>query len=129
MRTTRALIGCVAVGLLIMACSLPQLGVGPGKQSSSTGSSTGTAASGGSGTVTVTNDASRNIAIYTSPSGTKEDVSAVDPTSGQTVSCVSATGFSVVDSSADGDSLPVKVLVVGERSDGSPGAWEIHSDD
>jgi len=128
MRATRAAIGVLAVGILIMACSLPQVGVGPDKQGSPAGTSAGTDVSGGTGTISVTNDASRNVAVYSGPSGTKEDIIADDPATGQGVSCVHATSFTVIAQTGNGDPLPLKVLVVGERGDGSPGAWEIHSD-
>lgn len=124
MRTKIALIVSVLVGALVFACSLPQLPVEPAVSSTTTagGQSAGTSSP---DAITVINDTARNVAVFAASDGTRLDVTAIDPASGLPVTCVKSVGFSVWSPPDGQESSPETVLVVGERNDGSPGAWQV----
>jgi hypothetical protein len=100
--------------------------VGPQKQAFSA-AATGSASSAKS--LSVVNDAARNQAVYVNQAGTRIDVQTGQGPDGPAVRCTFASGFASIQQTGDPDSLPVKVLVIGQRDDGAGGVWEILSDD
>jgi len=110
-----------AAGLLLLAaCSMPQIADVQTSQTSGTQTSAGT-------TISVSNDTARGLAVYTAADGNSEVVSAMDPTTNQIVSCIQSAGFAVTGHEGGSGSSPTSVLIVGERSDGGAGAWEVSS--
>jgi hypothetical protein len=106
--------------LLVLSCSLPQ---GPGDQPAA------------SAALAVTTDSSRNQGIYINENGLKTDILSYEEQDGRTVKCVEAIGIAAVGQSSSSSAMglkggsTVKGLIVGTRDDGSPGVWEIESDD
>jgi len=127
MRAKRiALLGVVALAVFLIGCPIPQVGVTPprdltGGETSAAGSATGS--------ISVVNDEARGQAVYINESGQRFDVVAPEYDGGPLVKCVSVADFTLVSASSESDALPVKALVVGTRDDGSPGVWQINTDD
>ena len=125
---SRIAIICVAlVSVFFIACPMPQVGVGTTKDV--TGGTEQTAAQATGASISVVNDETRNQAVYINEAGQRFDVVAEEYPGGPLVSCVEVADFALVPPSTDSDALPVKALVAGTRSDGTPGVWEIHADD
>ena len=124
---SRIAIICVAlVSVFFIACPMPQVGVGTTKDA--TGADQ-TAPQAAGGSISVVNDEARNQAVYINEAGQRFDVVAPEYPGGPLVACVEVADFTLVPPSTDSDALPVKALVAGTRNDGTPGVWEIHSDD
>jgi hypothetical protein len=124
---SRIAIICVALAsVLFIACPMPHAGVGVTKDAA--GSADQSAPTTG-GSISVVNDTTRNQAVYINETGQRFDVVAAEYAGGPLVSCVQMADFTLVPPSSDADPLPVKALVAGTRNDGTPGVWEIHSDD
>jgi hypothetical protein len=121
-------IAAIAVAaLFVVACPMPQLG--PAHTKDAAGGDAGATTGAAPGSISVVNDAERGVAVYINESGQRFDVAAEETPGGVLVKCVDVSDFTIVPSTGDGDSLPVKAMVVGTRDDGSPGVWQINSDD
>jgi CARDB len=127
MKSRIALVCVALLSFLILACPMPQIGKGLTRDAAGGTDPTAPVASGAS--ISVVNDTARNQAVYINETGQNFDVVAAEYPGGPLVACVQMASFTVVPPSTDPDALPVKALVAGSRNDGSPGVWEIHSDD
>jgi len=116
-----------AAVLLVVACPMPQLG--PAHSRDDAGGEAGATTGAAPGSISVVNDATRGVAVYINESGHRIDVAAEETPGGALVKCIDVSDFTIVPSTGDGDSLPVKAMVVGTRDDGTPGVWQINSDD
>ena len=124
---SRIAIICVALAtVFFIACPMPHEGVGTSKDATGTDQ---TAPQTTGGSISVVNDETRGQAVYINETGQRFDVAAPEYPGGPLVSCVEMADFTLVPASSDADPLPVKALVAGTRNDGTPGVWEIHSDD
>jgi hypothetical protein len=127
MRSRIALICIALLSVFFIACPMPQVGVGPTKDVA--GGTDPNVPQGTGGSISVVNDEARGQAVYINETGQRFDVVAAEYPGGPLVACVQVADFTLVPPSTDADALPVKALVAGTRSDGTPGVWEIHSDD
>jgi hypothetical protein len=113
--------------LLLLGCPLmPNPGNGASRESTDGGQAAPAAAK---GAISVVSDAERGVAVYINENGERKDVVAEEYPGGPLVKCVEVADFTLVPASSDSDPLPVKAIVTGMRDDGTPGIWEIHSDD
>ena len=125
---SKTTLACLALAtIFIIACPMPHMGGGPTKDTAGGADQTAPVANGSS--ISVVNDTARNQAVYINETGQRFDVVAAEYPGGPLVSCVQMTDFTVVPPSTDPNALPVKALVAGMRNDGSPGVWQIQTDD
>ena len=127
MRSRIAIICVALAAVFIVACPMPREGVGTTKDVAGAADQAAPQAAGGA--ISVVNDETRGQAVYINESGQRFDVVAAEYPGGPLVACVEMADFTLVPPATDDDPLPVKALVAGTRNDGTPGVWEIHSDD
>ena len=127
MRSILTILCIAAICLLFIACPMQQAGMGPSRGLVEDSGTPGSG--GGTPSVSVVNDEMRNVAVYINETGARIDVAAEEYPGGPLVTCVQLSDFTVVPQTGDSEALPVKVIVVGTREDGTPGVWEIHWDD